>query len=346
VLPAGLARAHHGNPAAALRIEQSYGLPVLLSGLASLVLNKSEEETLDLQHKQTLERLQRLYPRTPAPVVYLLAGTLPASARRHLSQLGLLGMLARLGPDSILHRLGRELLANPDAKASWFHQVRGWCQQYGLPDPLYVLANPPRKGEWSAAARLRVLDYWNQKLRAHAESLPSLSLLRAGHMSLARPSAIWTSCGSDQYEVRKATVQARMLSGRYRTCWLRRHWSGDTSGVCRVPGCTGDSPGTLLHLATGQCPGLAAATSAAARHWAEFLLLHPEILPLILELLHAEPGEFLAFLLDPSTHPAVVVLSQQQGNGVVDKLCFLSRSWLYRLHRERFKLLGLSVAAL
>jgi hypothetical protein len=319
---------------------------VLLSGLASLVLSQAEEEALDMHQKVTLERLQRLYPRTPAPVVYLLAGTLPASARRHLTQLGLLGMLARLGPDSILHRLGRQLLADPNASATWFHQVRGWCQRYDLPDPLYVLANPPRKGEWKAAARLRVLDHWTQKMRAHAASLPSLALFRASHMSLASPSPIWTSCGSDQFEVKKATVQARMASGRYRTCWLRRHWSGDSTGVCRVPGCTGETPGTLLHLATGQCPGLAAATEAAARHWADFLLLHPHLDPVVQMLLATEPEEFLSFLLDPSTHPAVVDLAQQQGGLVVDQLCFLARSWLYRLHRERFQLLGLWIGTI
>ena len=37
VLPAGLSRAHRGNPASSLRIESIYGCPVLLSGLPSFV---------------------------------------------------------------------------------------------------------------------------------------------------------------------------------------------------------------------------------------------------------------------------------------------------------------------
>ena len=44
MLPAGLARRHSGNPAAALRVELLYALPVLLSGLAALVLGKPELE--------------------------------------------------------------------------------------------------------------------------------------------------------------------------------------------------------------------------------------------------------------------------------------------------------------
>ena len=54
VLPAGLARRHHGNPAASLRVHQLYGIPVLLSGLPSLVLSNQELGVLDHHHKTTL----------------------------------------------------------------------------------------------------------------------------------------------------------------------------------------------------------------------------------------------------------------------------------------------------
>ena len=47
VLPAGIARGHAGNPAAAIRVERLYGVPVLMSGLAALVLNKTEIQSLD-----------------------------------------------------------------------------------------------------------------------------------------------------------------------------------------------------------------------------------------------------------------------------------------------------------
>ena len=83
--------------------------PRLAAGQLSPVL----EGTGDHHHKVTLERLLRLYPCTPAPVVYLLAGCPPARATLHLRQLSLLGMVARLGPTSILHKLGVHILNNP-----------------------------------------------------------------------------------------------------------------------------------------------------------------------------------------------------------------------------------------
>ena len=51
VLHAGLARGHRGNPAASLCVVQTYGVPVLLSGLATLALLKSEENLIKQHHK-------------------------------------------------------------------------------------------------------------------------------------------------------------------------------------------------------------------------------------------------------------------------------------------------------
>ena len=131
-----------------------------------------------------------------------------------------------------------------------------------------------------------------------------------------------------------------MASGRYKTCWLRRHWADKETGIRRVPGCTGDLPGTLLHLATGQCPGLASATAAAAAHWSSFLKVHPLLLPLIQVISSSSPEVFLSFLLGPATEAPVIALAQEQGRDVVNQLCFMTRTWLYTLHRERLKKLG------
>ena len=125
VLPAGLARNHLGNPAAALRVEKLYGVPVLLSGLGALVMSKTEEDSLDQHFKVSLESFQRLYKATPAPVVHFLAGSLPASALLHLRQFSLLGMIARLGPSNILHKHALQALLSPtEYKNSWFLKVK------------------------------------------------------------------------------------------------------------------------------------------------------------------------------------------------------------------------------
>ena len=133
---------HRGNPSASLKLERLYGTPVLLSGLASLVLTDEEYEAVHHHHKLTLQRLQRLHIATPECVVMFLAGSLPATALLHLRMLGLLGMIASLGPDNILNNHGRHILlsASTDKNCkSWFLSVRTLCQQYSLSDPLLIL---------------------------------------------------------------------------------------------------------------------------------------------------------------------------------------------------------------
>ena len=165
-------------------------------------------------------------------------------------------MIAILGHSNILHRHTLQALSSTsEYKNSWFLKVKEFCQQYSLPDPELILTNPLSSNPYKQVTKQKVLDFWNLKLRADVKRLDSLEFFKADYMSLCQPHPIWTTTGSFPFDVKKATVQARMLSGRYRTCWLRRHWSEDSTGHCQVPGCTGQ-PGTLQHIATGECPGL------------------------------------------------------------------------------------------
>ena len=83
LMPLGLALHHRGNPAAALHLHKLYAAPVLLSGMATLVLKKSEVVLIDQHIKNTVLKLQKLMDRTPACVVYFLGGVLPGTALIH-----------------------------------------------------------------------------------------------------------------------------------------------------------------------------------------------------------------------------------------------------------------------
>ena len=89
IISCGMARHHRGNPAASLRVEACYSSPKFFSGLASLCLSLSDLHILWLHRRTTLQRLQRLHPRTPAPAVHFLSGSLPALALLHQHQLTL-----------------------------------------------------------------------------------------------------------------------------------------------------------------------------------------------------------------------------------------------------------------
>ena len=178
VLHTGAARHHNGNPAATLQLERLYGCPVLLSGMAALVLSNKEVGVIQRHHRVTLCRLQKLPSTSPDCVVFFLAGSLPSTALLHLRQLGLLGMLARLGTESILQQVGRQVLLSDGKGKSWFLQVRAITQQYGLPDPLMILQSPPSKESWKRQCKAMVISFWEERLRGEATLLPSLTYFK------------------------------------------------------------------------------------------------------------------------------------------------------------------------
>ena len=321
ILPSGMARGHNGNPSASLRLEAIYGCPVLLSGLSSLVLSNLELAAIHHHYKVDLQRLQRLHQATPECVVMFLAGSLPATALLHLRILGLLGMIARLGTENILHQHGSHVLLNPNNENitnSWFANCRVISYQYSLPDPLLILQSPPKHLYWKKLTKSRILDWWTAKFRGEAEHLDSLQFFNPSFMSLSSPHPLWTSAGSP-FEVRKAVISARMLSGRYRTDRLMRHWStSNPDGLCRLPGCEGQL-GTLPHILL-HCPALAAARADCISHWSAFLVPRPWLFPVVSH--HTLSGDDLhiKFLMDPSTLP--MVISSTHENSKVLKSCF------------------------
>ena len=240
VLFSGLARGHRANPAASLRVESIFATPVLMSGVASLVLSPTEISLLDQHYKETLQNIQKLHRKTPRCVVYFLSGCLPASAILHKKQLSLFGMITRLPGYPLNDHAKNILITGKPSSKSWFFQIRDLCAQYNLPHSLILLQNPPKKEILKSTIKSHVMNYWEKTLRLEASCLPSLSIFKPEFMSLSSPHPIWTTIGANPYEVSKAIQQARLLSGRYRTESLCSHWSKNKDGWCQ---------GTMLHSA-------------------------------------------------------------------------------------------------
>jgi hypothetical protein len=277
----------------------------------------------------------KLHQSTPECVVMFLAGSLPATAQLHLRMLGLLGMIARLGPCNILHQHGRHILLLSRPGKSWFIQLRSICLQYDLPDPLLILQTPPSKQSWKQQTKSKVMDSWEVKLRAQACLLPSLKYFNSSYMSLSSPHPMWTSAGSP-FEVRKATIVARMLSGRYRTDRLARHWSQtNPSGICQLPGCTGLQSGSLEHILL-YCPALSGARSNVIKLWSDFMLSRKYLYPVLSSLTRKEET-FMQLLLDPSCIP-LLIAANRLNTDVLPCCFYLSRTWIYSLHQRRSKL--------
>ena len=204
---------------------------------------------------------------------------------------------------------------------------------YGLPHPLAVLDNPPPKPVFKKLAKSLVLDYWEQKLRQQVLPLPSLGYLKAGYCSLNSPHPIAWTAGSNPHEVTKAVVQAKMLSGRYRTAVLTSHWTNKSS-QCPAPNC-GYPEETLAHILVF-CPYYSETREKLVRLW---LNADPKVRLLALSILIGPPECLIAFILDASNHPHVINLMNSSGSEALRIIFYLTRTWCYSIHRERLKLL-------
>ena len=124
----------------------------------------------------------------------------------------------------LLLRARHALLTGTKLCKSWFLIMRDICLLYSLPHPLTMLDNPPKKESFKKLAKAYVISYCEKKLRAEAALLPSLAFFQPEFHSLFTPHPILWTPRSNPYEVAKAIVQLRMLSGRHRTANQTLEW--------------------------------------------------------------------------------------------------------------------------
>ena len=150
---------------------------------------------------------------------------------------------------------------------------------------------------------------------------------------------IWTSTGSNPFECHKAVVLARMVSGRYRTEKLVRHWSPkNRQGYCLLDSCH-SIVGSLEHMLT-VCPGLEPVRCRMKRLYLEKTAALVPLKTLVFEALNSTPDIQLQFILDPMAFDHVKSLSCLYGPTIANTLYYCSRTYVYYLHREKAKLLN------
>ena len=245
-------------------------------------------------------------------------------------------------PDSAINKIAQwTLITAKFSASSWFFKIRELTLLYGLPSPISMLQSPPSKTQFKNIIRSKITDYWEVKLRSEASALLSLRYFNPNYMSLNRPHPLWLTCTSNPYEIHKAVIQARMLSGRYQTEDLSKHWTDNKAGVCQLPGCSGSAVGSIEHLLLF-CPALeptrikmmklsyeVAARNEHSYHIISWVLSHPDRTVLA------------QFLLDCSSLTIVANMIQNFGSTIQDDLFYISRNWCYSLHRKRMDLLNL-----
>ena len=333
---AGVAKNTRVNPLVGLKLQQVYGCPVLMSGIAALALTGHEIAVLDKHLKETYLRIQKLLPNTPRAVVHFLGGNLPGTAVIHSRILSLFGMVARLRSDPLNIHAQKILTGAKSSSKSWFLLVRDICLMYGLPHPITILENPPSKESFKKICKARIVSYWETKLRGESSLLPSLQYFHPQFMNLTKPHPIWATAGSNPYEISKAIQQAHFLSGRYKSANLMRHWAANKNGFCLAPTCQ-NTVESLEHILV-HCK---AYTESKARLYSLWLSTQNKVVfNLVIEALSNETEYLVQFLIDCSVLPSVVKATQEHGDGILNQLFYLTCSWCFVIHKQRMKILG------
>ena len=347
LLNTGLAKAHRANPAASMRVERLYGIPVLLSGLATMVLSPTDLSLIIGNFKQHLERLLKLHSATPECVVWFLGGCLPFEALLHLRMFSLFGMLTRLnGGDNTIANHARNMLAcaKPSSK-TWFLEIQKISLKYLLPHPITFINNPPTKHKFKRLVKFAVLDHWEKKLRAEASFLreASLKYFDPTFMSLSTTHPIFTTCGTSPYEVSKAVIQARWLSGRARVESLTRHWdTTNKQGICPLCSMVEPAVGTIEHfLLSGGCPALVEARLSMIAFFQAYMVPRPYLFQIFQSQWGEDDSLTMQFLLDCSVIPEVIKISQESENPVMRDIFYLTRSYVFKIYVTRRRLLGI-----
>ena len=130
-----------------------------------------------------------------------------------------------------------------------------------------------------------------------------------------------------------------MLSGRYRTDRLLRHFSDyETDGscvLCKDVNTTGSIEHLLLH-----CTVLLETRSHLIKNLTSNTNIKETTKFLIKSHFHGSEDDKVQLILDPSVLPRVIEWRQNEGSELLHELFSFSRSWCYSIHKARMKLLG------
>ena len=226
-----------------------------------------------------------------------------------------------------------------EVRWSWFWKLRNLFLQYLLPHPLCWLQSPPEKDNFRKLCKSAVLNFWRRKLSLEVQNLSSLRFLKPDFISLTSCHPIYASCGSNTYEVAKAVVVGRLLSGRFKFERLERYYTPSNSlGQCRLPKCWGSDlshDGDLESFLLA-CPSLNCQRLEQMQLIEKFCDHNPHLSDVIQTCMTEDK---LQFLMDCSVMSPVILAVQQNGQGALFKLLKLTRNFIFSLFTTRNKLL-------
>ncbi|KAK3101457.1 hypothetical protein FSP39_003722 [Pinctada imbricata] len=215
LLGAGLHGRRGLNPLTSYRIWECFGLPRCTFGLECVKLTGKDIEAMDKFQRGLLRQLQSLPDRCANIPVYSLVGAKPISVVLDIKVLNFFMSLARQ-TDSKEHQIIRRQLAVKDENsASFTITVRKTLQKYQLPDAYSLLEKTPTKAQWKKMIKEATNNIYTAKITEEIKTKSTLKYLGIQKQPLDNPHPIYKFTGPNPFEVLKAQIKARILTGTY-----------------------------------------------------------------------------------------------------------------------------------
>ena len=247
-------------------------------------------------------------------------------------------MICRLQMNPLNKHAHHILTQVPSSCHSWFHNIYDLCLKYNLPHPLVLLKCPPSKQAFKKEVKLRIVEYWQDLLRQEALALKSLSYFNPFVHSLSSPSKTWLSARNSPFESAKAVIVARMISGRYRCEALSTHWSS-SNGYCLAPSCS-YVKGDIEHLLL-LCPAVKDVRERMLKMWeSKTKIQYPSLYDIMSRIMMSSPSYTVQFLLYPCSFRDIIALGQQHGQEIIDHVNYLTRTYVYYMHKIKQKIIS------
>ena len=136
-----------------------------------------------------------------------------------------------------------------------------------------------------------------------------------------------------------STVQATMISGRYRTELLCSKWSPTNSDCCQTPSCCDLSVQEDLYHILSVCGSLTPTRERLVQFTLRFSQQYPEVQEIVNKFCNPTCPHYTQFLIDCSILPDVIEAKQHHGSAFLHSLFRITRTWCYVLHKSRLKIL-------
>ena len=151
-------------------------------------------------------------------------------------------------------------------------------------------------------------------------------------MSLTRPHPIWIACGSNSFQSHKAVIACHMLSGRYLTDKLQRHWTNNREGTCLLPSCSTQTEGSLEHILL-HCSALQCVRSKMFSLCYKVSQESEELSSILCTVIQSRDQQLLMqLILDCSVMPEVINSTQSGSTHTRDRLLYIGRTRCYSVY--------------